>query len=63
MPLSLCMNLTAKRREKLMNETAEEKGERLSKQVAKRREKLMNETAEKRGERLKKQAAKTKESK
>ena len=46
-----------------MNETAEEKGERLSKQVAKRREKLMNETAEKRGERLKKQAAKTKESK
>ena len=44
-----------------MNETAEERAERLSKQVAKRREKLMNETAEERGKRLKKQAAKTKE--
>ena len=29
-----------------MNETAEERTERLSKQVAKRREKLRNETAE-----------------
>lgn len=43
------------------HETAEEKGERLSKQVAKRRVKFMNETAERKSERPKKKAAKTKE--
>lgn len=43
------------------HETAEEKGERLSKQVAKRRAKFMNETAERKSERPKKKADKTKE--
>jgi len=42
------MKRAARRREKLMNETAEERAERLPKRVAKRRENLVTETAEER---------------
>lgn len=55
------MKQATQRREKLMNETAEQKSQRLTRRAAQKRKKLMNETAEERTERLSKQVAKRRE--